>query len=245
MTGDGLNDIVMVYDGHIDYWPNLGYGRWGKRLSMSNTPRIGRDFDPRRVFLADLDGTGCADLVYVDFNQVHFWFNQSGNSWSAQHTIHGTPSTVDTTGLQLTDFYGTGTACLVWSYDYGSIAGSNYKVLDFCGATKPHLLIEMSNNMGATTRAQYASSTKFALADKQAGHPWVTNLPFPVQVLEKTEVIDHISKTKLVTTYKYHHGYYDGREREFRGFGRVDQCDTEFSTSSPVQASTARRPLYQ
>ena len=97
MTGDGLNDIVMVYDGHIDYWPNLGYGRWGKRLSMSNTPRIGRDFDPRRVFLADLDGTGCADLVYVDFNQVHFWFNQSGNSWSAQHTIHGTPSTVDTT----------------------------------------------------------------------------------------------------------------------------------------------------
>ena len=73
----------------------------------------------------------------------------------------------------------------------------------------------------------------------------MTNLPFPVQVLEKTEVIDHISKTKLVTTYKYHHGYYDGREREFRGFGRVDQCDTDFSTSSPVQASTARRPLYQ
>ena len=76
MTGDGLNDIVLVHDGHIDYWPNLGYGRWGKRLSMSNTPRIGHDFDPRRVFLADLDGTGCADLVYVDFDQVHFWFNQ-------------------------------------------------------------------------------------------------------------------------------------------------------------------------
>ena len=116
----------------------------------------------------------------------------------------------------------------MWSYDYGSVTGSNYKVLDFCGAKKPHLLVEMRNNMGATTRAQYASSTKFALADKQAGHPWVTNLPFPVQVLEKTEVIDHISKTKLVTTYTYHHGYYDGREREFRGFGRVDQCDTEF-----------------
>jgi len=228
MTGDGLNDIVMVHDGHIEYWPNLGYGRWGKRLSMRDTPRIGYDFDPRRVFLADLDGTGCADLVYVDFDQVHFWFNQSGNSWSAQHTIRGTPSTVDTTGLQFVDFYGTGTACLVWSYDYGSVTGGNYKVLDFCGAKKPHLLIEMRNNMGATTQAQYASSTKFALADKQAGQPWVTNLPFPVQVLEKTEVIDHISHTKLVTTYTYHHGYYDGREREFRGFGRVDQCDTEF-----------------
>ena len=65
------------------------------------------------------------------------------------------------------------------------------------------------------------------LEDKKAGNPWATNLPFPVQVLEKTEVIDHISKTKLVTAYKYHHGYYDGKEREFRGFGRVDQYDTE------------------
>ena len=46
-------------------------------------------------------------------------------------------------------------------------------------------------------------------------------------MLEKTEVIDHVSRTKLVTTYSYHHGYYDGREREFRGFGRVDQYDTE------------------
>src|SRR5262249_27208403 len=27
--------------------------------------------------------------------------------------------------------------------------------------------------------------------------------------------------------YAYHHGHYDGDEREFRGFGRVDQADTE------------------
>jgi hypothetical protein len=25
MTGDGLNDIVLVHNGRIDYWPNLGY----------------------------------------------------------------------------------------------------------------------------------------------------------------------------------------------------------------------------
>jgi hypothetical protein len=85
----------------------------------------------------------------------------------------------------------------------------------------------MDNNMGATTRVQYAPSTKFYLEDKASGQPWMTNLPFPVHVIEKSEAIDHISRTKLVTTYKYHHGYYDGREREFRGFGRVDQFDTE------------------
>ena len=31
MTGDGLNDIVRVHAGRIDYWPNLGYGRFGAR----------------------------------------------------------------------------------------------------------------------------------------------------------------------------------------------------------------------
>jgi len=29
VTGDGLNDIVLVHDGRIDYWPNLGYGKFG------------------------------------------------------------------------------------------------------------------------------------------------------------------------------------------------------------------------
>jgi RHS repeat-associated protein len=227
MTGDGLNDIVLVHNGRIDYWPNLGYGEFGKRITMANAPRLDYNFNPQRLFLVDLDGTGCSDLVYVDFNKVDFCFNQSGNGWSDEQVINGTPAVSDSSAIQFADFFGTGTATLVWSYDFNFQPGSNYKVLDFCGGVKPHLLIETDNNMGATTKVQYVSSTKFYLADKKAGRPWVTNLPFPVQVLEKTEVIDHISKTKLVTTYKYHHGYYDGREREFRGFGRVDQCDSE------------------
>jgi RHS repeat-associated protein len=229
MTGDGLNDIVFVHDGRIEYWPNLGYGRFGRRITMANAPRIGFGFDPGRLFLVDLDGSGCADLVYVDHRQIYFWFNQSGNGWSERHTIPGTPPITDFTSLQFVDFYGTGTAAIMWSYDLGQQpGGSNYKILDFCGGQKPNLLVAMNNNMGATTRVQYAPSTKFYLEDKANGKPWLTSLPFPVQVLEKSEVIDHISRTKLVTTYQYHHGYYDGREREFRGFGRVDQFDTEF-----------------
>jgi YD repeat-containing protein len=48
-----------------------------------------------------------------------------------------------------------------------------------------------------------------------------------VQVVAKTEVIDEISHGKLATVYHYRHGYWDGAEREFRGFGRVDTYDTE------------------
>ena len=227
MTGDGMNDIVLVHNGRIDYWPNLGYGRFGRRITMQNAPHLEYNFDPSRLFLADLEGSGCADLVYVDFGEVHFWLNQSGNGWSQEQVIHGTPYVTDTSSVQFADVFGTGTATLVCSYDFDFQPGGNYKALDFCGGVKPHLLVQMDNNLGATTRVQYAPSTKFYLEDKENGLDWTTNLPFPVQVVEKVEVIDHIGKTKLVTTYKYHHGYFDGREREFRGFGRVDQFDTE------------------
>jgi RHS repeat-associated protein len=227
MTGDGLNDIVLIHNGRIDYWPNLGYGEFGKRITMENAPHLEVDFDPKRLFLADLNGTGCADLAYVDFGRVHFWFNQSGNRWSNADTILGTPSVSDVDSIQFADVFGTGTATLLWSYNYSVQPEGNYKALDFCGGIKPYVLTEMSNNMGATTRVNYAPSTKYFLDDQANGTPWVTKLPFPVQVVDKVEVIDHISKTKLVTTYKYHHGCFDGREREFRGFGRVDQFDTE------------------
>ena len=32
---------------------------------------------------------------------------------------------------------------------------------------------------------------------------------------------------QFTTRHAYHHGYYDGFEREFRGFGMVEQWDTE------------------
>jgi hypothetical protein len=227
MTGDGLNDIVLVHNGRVDYWPNLGYGHFGNRITMARSPRLEYNYDPARLFLVDLDGSGCADLVYVDFGQTHFWFNRSGNSWSDEQIIPGTPAVTDSAAIQFADFFGTGTTAAVWSYDYNQQPGGNYKVLDFCGGVKPYLLTEMSNNMGATTRVRYGSSTQHCLEDETNGKAWVTKLPFPVQVVDKVEVIDHISKTKLVTTYKYHHGYFDGREREFRGFGRVDQFDSE------------------
>jgi len=74
---------------------------------------------------------------------------------------------------------------------------------------------------------QYAPSTKFYLADKVAGRPWITKLPFPVHVVERVETFDRISGNRFVTRYAYHHGFFDGAEREFRGFGMVEQWDTE------------------
>ena len=104
----------------------------------------------------------------------------------------------------------------------------------FNGRTKKsHLLTHTRNNLGAETVVQYAPFTKFYVADKIAGTPWITRLPFPVHVVERVEVYDYISRNRFVTRYSYHHGYFDGAEREFRGFGKVDQWATEeFATLS-------------
>ena len=84
----------------------------------------------------------------------------------------------------------------------------------------------------------YASSTKFYLQDKRDGVPWITKLAFPVHVVEKVETFDHISRNRFVTRYAYHHGYFDGEEREFRGFGMVEQSDTEqFAALSTAMCS--------
>jgi hypothetical protein len=40
-------------------------------------------------------------------------------------------------------------------------------------------------------------------------------------------VSDTVSRAYLTSQYTYHHGYYDHAEREFRGFGRVEQLDSE------------------
>jgi len=92
---------------------------------------------------------------------------------------------------------------------------------------KPHLLSSIVNNLGAETKIQYAASTKFYLLDRAAGTPWITRLAFPVHVVERVETFDYVSHHKFVSLYKYHHGYFDGVEREFRGFGMVEQLDTE------------------
>ena len=48
-----------------------------------------------------------------------------------------------------------------------------------------------------------------------------------MHVVERVEIYDRISRNRFVTRYAYHHGYFDGVEREFRGFGLVEQWDTE------------------
>ena len=244
LSGDGLTDIVRIGNGSVCYWPNLGYGRFGAKVTMDNPPQFDHpdQFDQRRIRMADIDGSGTTDIIYLHANGVRLYFNQSGNSWSQPQTLKVFPSIDDVVSIVPIDLLGNGTACLVWSSPLPVDARRPMRYVNLMGGVKPHLLVKTINNLGAETQVVYAPSTKFYLQDKEAGQPWVTRLPFPVHVVERVETIDHISRNRFVSRYAYHHGYFDGEEREFRGFGMVEQWDTE--RIDALASASPSTPLY-
>ena len=229
MSGDGLTDLVRIRNGEVSYWPNLGYGRFGAKVTMDRAPWFDNPdlFDQRRIRLADIDGSGLVDMLYLTGQGVQLYFNQSGNGWSERRLLTTFPRIDNLSSVSTVDLLGNGTACLVWSSPLPGEARSTMRYIDLMGGQKPHLLIKTINNLGAETEVTYAPSTKFYLQDQQAGKPWITKLPFPVHCVEKVTVHDTWRQTKFSSTYSYHHGYFDGVEREFRGFGRVEQRDVE------------------
>jgi RHS repeat-associated protein len=230
MSGDGLSDLVRVRNGEVCYWPNLGFGRFGAKVTMDRCPPLDEPerFDQRRVRLADVDGTGTADLIYLHSDGTRLYLNQSGNGFSEPHSLpHGFPWPDGLAEVMVADLLGRGTSCLTWSSPLPSDSGRQLRYLDLLAEGKPYLLTDMDNNLGAETRISYAPSTQFYLADQAAGRPWATRLPFPVHVVDQIETIDRINRTRFTSRYTYHHGYYDGYEREFRGFGLVEHLDTE------------------
>jgi RHS repeat-associated protein len=235
MSGDGLVDIVRIRNGEICYWPSLGYGRFGAKVTMDRPPLFDHPalFEQKRIRLADIDGTGPTDIVYLGRAAATIWFNESGNGWSGPHRIDSYPPVDDVSSVFVIDLLGTGTACLVWSSPLHADREVPMRYIDLLSAGKPHLLVSVRNNLGAETRLAYASSTKFYLEDRAAGTPWISRLPFPVHVVERVETYDAVSRARFVSTYRYRHGYFDGHEREFRGFGYVEQRDAEsFDASS-------------
>lgn len=238
MSGDGLTDLLRIRNGEVCYWPNLGYGRFGAKVTMDGAPWFDHPdlFAQRRIRTADVDGSGATDLIYLADDGARCYFNQSGNGWSEAQRLTAFPAVDDLSSVQVLDLLGNGTACLVWSSPVPGDGQRPMRYLDLMGGQKPHLLTRWVNNLGAETTLHYATSTSFYLADAQAGNPWITRVPFPVHVVDRVESLDRISGNRFVTRYAYHHGHFDGVEREFRGFGMVEQSDTEaFAALGAVQ----------
>lgn len=250
MSGDGMIDLVRIRNGEVCYWPNLGYSRFGAKIVMDNAPVFDHpdNFDPSYLRLADIDGSGTTDITYLGKNRFSIWKNLSGNRFTATPIqIEPFPEIHSQTKVTLTDLLGNGVPCIVWSSTLPGDVVSPLKYIDLMQSKKSHLLIGYSNNLGKEIELEYTPSTAFYIEDKLNGRPWSTRAHFPVHCVSKTTTHDRISDYKFVSTYRYRHAYYDHVEREFRGFGMVEQTDSEeFSHWIKSGAANAvEEPFYQ
>lgn len=250
-SGDGLLDLVRIRNGDICYWPSLGYGLFGEKVTMDNAPVFDStdQFTHGRLHLTDIDGSGTIDLLYLlASGGANVYRNHAGNAWSGADRLQSFPQIDAISTVNTIDLLGTGCACLVWSRP-GDPARLRY--IDLVGGRKPFLLTSHANDLGLETKVSYTPSTRFYLDAQESGKPWVTRLPFPVHCVEKTEAFDNVSRAYFATRYAYHHGFYDGVEREFRGFAMAEQWDAEeynstvhFPNASNMEKAYVIHPVH-
>jgi RHS repeat-associated protein len=238
MNGDGITDLVRIKNGEVCYWPNMGYGKFGAKVTMNNTPIFTTqdNYNPQYLTLADISGTGAADIIYLGNNTCTAYINLAGNGWSNATPVSPLPGTDPYSKIAVLDFLGNGTGCLVWSSALPQHAHAPLRYIDLMGGKKPYLMRCYHNGMGKRVSVTYKTSTQYYLEDKRQGYPWATLLPFPVHCISKVCTYDEVSETTFTQSYKYRHGYYDHEEREFRGFGYVETLDVDAAAVSENEA---------
>ncbi|HAS6641375.1 MULTISPECIES: SpvB/TcaC N-terminal domain-containing protein [Vibrio] len=251
MAGSGQQHLVEICADSVRYWPNLGHGGFGEPIEMSGFSQPGDSFNPAQLYLADIDGSGTTDLIYAQHDHLLIYLNQSGNQFAEAFRVSLPEGTQydRTCTLQLADITGLGVASLIMTIPHLTV---QHWVCHLSEA-KPWLLKGMNNNMGANHTLTYRSSAQYWLDEKanclaQALPTPACYLPFPLHTLQCTEITDEVTGNRLVSTASYRHGVWDGREKEFRGFGFVEVYDTDILTAqgsaAEISMPTITRSWY-
>ncbi len=221
MTGDGLADIVRIRSGRVEYWPNLGRGRFGPAVAMRNAPRLRQGVVPGTLLLADLDGDGCADLVQFSAEGLTIHQNQNGAGFAAPVVIETIPQPIAGTVRAINLSGGAGTG-LAWNSRTSRDPG--YVQFNYAGSP-PYLLQQTENGAGLVSEIRYRSAIEDHERDRRAGVAWTTNFPFPYLVVAGTKETDQVSGRVSEVEYRYHEAHFESHTRQFQGFRRTERIE--------------------
>ncbi len=247
MNGDRLLDLVRVHAFgtllEVTFWPNRGGGRWAERLDMTGSIDLGT-IPAEDVQLRDINGDGLADVVVVGPAHVSFWVNRGNGSFSGEFRREGTPDYIrGQTVLQQADINGNGSTDFLWENFDPATGTWVVEYVDFLGDTKPNLLATIDNGIGLRTAIQYRATTEYYLDARDAGVAWKTRLPFPSVVVARitkqvgVDLDGHPGPDEYVSDLYYRDGFYDDREKEFRGFAfakKVERGDDRYSGADAI-----------
>lgn len=233
IIGDGLQHRVRVTQNSVEYWPNVGHGCFGDKVTIPS-PDLGDNFDAKCVFLVNTNGSGATDLIYVTSTQINIYCNLQGRMFTT------TPISITLPDLythfdqiRLVDLFGKGIPSLIFTK---IDVGCQHYYYDFAPAQRPYLLNQIDNALGLSISIRYTSSVQCYTSDLRA-EPIRTpryKCIFPVPVVDTVTRRDNITPFTLTERYQFHDGYYDPLERSFVGFGFVEYWDVDMSLAGPM-----------
>ncbi|WLG49724.1 SpvB/TcaC N-terminal domain-containing protein [Pseudomonas sp. FP1742] len=230
LLGNDMTDLCRIRHDEIKCWPNHGHGTFGTGFVIKGPTFDYATFDAARVRIADVNGSGAPALIYLNSDDFCIYLNQGGNGFATDPITVLWPEGVRYDNLcqvSLADLQGLGCASLILTVPHMKPRHWRY---DFVGA-KPYLMIASNNNMGCRTEVVYRSSAQEWLDEKQGildlNQHAVSYLPFALQVVSQQTQLDEITGNCLNQSFSYFEAWYDNQDREFRGFGRLHQTDSE------------------
>jgi len=235
VNGDSLPDIVKTTNnGSIATW--LVYKNTGTTWSTSpetwvNNANIDAYLGRDDVVLTDADGDGLTDILKTDDNEhKDTWkiLRNTGGGWSLPWEIWIDPSAnvgLDAQSLhnRIADVTGDGLPDIVRGTPSCTTCGTQvtWHVYKNLGKAS-NLLSTVKTAQGATISFEYKAATSF----DNTGSDDKPDLPFNLWLVEKKTENNGLSnsqQTNDITTYNYKDGFYKWQEREFRGFGTIDE----------------------
>lgn len=233
MNGDGLQDPVqLIASGmavQVQYKLNYGWGTWSP--NWSTITLTGLDASQASIAeLQDINGDGLADVVAVSGNEVRIALNRNGDRFDNVMVINdaslATGSAVPVRGsntvVAYADMNGNGSDDIVWIQSNGLV-----QYLELF-PIRPNLIARIDNGIGAVQLISYGTSIVEQGRDAAANMPWANRVPNAYSMVKRLESFVTLTGSdtaglKEIISYRYHSGFYDGNEKQFRGYEQVER----------------------
>ena len=247
VNGDGLVDIISgkrtgapnfdCTTNERKAWLNNGSGwtrndRYAPPVCFNENDGLSRNY-----MITDVNGDGLDDILQgrqegtecIDLAKT-VWLN-NGSGWTIDDSfeppicfgrnIAGDPSWSYNNGTRLADVNGDGMADILQSYTFTS-CNSNERKSWFSNSSKALLLKEVKTSLGGSIKINYKPSTNQnnSAVDKQNVPNF--NLWIVANITEDNDITGSQNTKKLII-YNYSKGRYDYKDKEFRGFGQVNE----------------------
>lgn len=237
LNGDRIIDVAHIRPTSVIFAPSMGYGEFAESRVMPIPTDDGFGHDQGfaalspggllKAELIDITGNGLADLVVrgEGFRELWYWINLGNGAFDQRRIVTQLPTAFSNPNPEIrwADMNGNGTDDLVYS-DSQLEPGQKLRTIDLGllinGDPCPFLMTALENGIGMRTEITYRPSTAYAVDDLLAGKPWAHPVPNTTIVVAKVATFDGLGN-EYVTRFGYHDGFYDGVEKEFRGFERA------------------------